>query len=460
VAEVYLSVSFIRLVMSTHTLNQTLLGSASGFPKPLTRNMSLMITGLVVIGSIRGIIVLNTSLSPNLVYRGVAALLMMVSALGILTIPQFKSTGFGRLKTLAYLNLVLGGLNLVVDHLFLLYPLAEGLGMLYVYIAPFILFVQMKVDPKHLRIGIAVITIAITYSVLDNFYQLLSGPDGAQRVIDYNLRLSPTNRNTLSQGSGATMYRVGGYTGSYHDSANILGMSVCYFFIRSLLKRNLVDMGLALTGIVGLTITQSASNIVIVGVTLFFSTTYLLWRTRDKMTVLYLMLFTLGLGFLVWRSGGVMIFFTSRLSNWDYWSGMFHQLDRASLTRLLPFAMVGHFSAVGDLSCSTGQARLCNGITEVSFLRYLYQLGIVHTTILFTILVYPVWRWFRVRRRCAAALPAVAAILCGFMTLSHYASLFRVTSQFLFYAFGAICLNYVMETQHEMRLERAKSVSS
>ena len=136
--------------------------------------MCWIVTGLVIIGSIRGIIVLNTPLSSNLVYRSVAALLMLVSGLGILMLPQFKSLGLGRLKTLGYLNLVLGGLNLVVDHLFLLYPLAEGLGLVYVYIAPFILFVYMKVPTKYLRIGIAVITIAIVYSVLDNFYQLMS----------------------------------------------------------------------------------------------------------------------------------------------------------------------------------------------------------------------------------------------------------------------------------------------
>ena len=446
--------------MPPHTLNRTFFESTGGLPRPLTRNMCWIVTGLVIIGSIRGIIVLNTPLSSDLVYRSVAALLMLVSGLGILMLPQFKSLGFSRLKTLGYLNLVLGGLNLVVDHLFLLYPLAEGLGLVYVYIAPFILFVYMKVPIKYLRIGIAVITIAIVYSVLDNFYQLLAGTDGVQRVIDYNLRLSPTNKNVLSQGSGATVYRVGGYTGSYHDSANILSMSVCYFFLRGLLKRNLVDVGLALAGIVGLTVTQSASNIVVVGVTVFFFTTYLLWRTRDKMTILYLMLFTVGLAFLVWRSAGVMTFFTVRLSNWDYWSGMFNQLDRESLTRLLPFAMVGHFSAVGDLSCSTGQARLCHGITEVSFLRYLYQLGIVHTTVLFTILLYPAWRWFRIRGRCAAAMPAIAAIVAGFLSLSHYASLFRITSQFLFYAFGAIALSHILKAQHELRLERMRRESS
>ena len=155
-----------------------------------------------------------------------------------------------------------------------------------------------------------------------------------------------------------------------------------------------------------------------------------------------------------------MTFFTTRLSNWAYWSGMFNQLDRESLTRLLPFAMVGHFSAVGDLSCSTGQTRLCHGITEVSFLRYLYQLGIVHTTILFTILLYPAWRWFRIRGRCAAAMPAIAAIVAGFLSLSHYASLFRITSQFLFYAFGAIALGHVLKTQQELRLERMRRESS
>ena len=41
---------------------------------------------------------------------------------------------------------------------------------------------------------------------------------------------------------------------------------------------------------------------------------------------------------------------------------------------------------------------------------------------------------------CYEALPSLAAITFGFLSLLHYGSLLRVTSIFLFYAFYAVCL--------------------
>lgn len=417
----------------------------------------------MVLSSIRGIIVLNTNLDSGRVYLYVAALLFAVSGIGILMSFAYSSLGLSRLGTLVHLNLLLGGLNLVIDHLFLGYPVSLGVGMVYVYSAPYILFVFMKIPVQYLRIGMAIVLVAIAYSVAENFYQLLSGADGVQRIIDYNLRLSPSNPSFLSRGAGPTLYRVGGYTGSYHDSANILGMVVTFFFIRGLLKKNLLDLALALAGVMSLTLTQSAANIVVFIFTVSVFTWYTLVRSRATMTLVYLTLSFVALAFLVLGSGGVMGFFVERLIGVGYWTGMFNQLDLGSLIRFLPFALVGHVSSLGDVAFSYQNSTTLipgaggMGLPEVGFLRILYQLGIIHTAVLYSILLYPVWRWFKVRRWCATAVPAVAAIVFGFLSLLHYGSLFRVTSVFIFYAFGAICLSHVMNHQGVEHMERRSS---
>jgi len=411
--------------------------------------MCWLVIGLMVLSSIRGIIVVNTNLDPGRVYLYVTALLLAVSGVGILISPSYSSLGLGRFKNLVHLNLILGILNLVIDHLVLGYPLSLGVGMVYVYAAPYILFVFMKIPIQYLRVGLAMVLVAIAYSVAENFYQLLSGVDGVQRVIDYNLKIHPNSNDFLSRGAGPTLYRVGGYTGSYHDSANILGMVVTFFFIRGLLKKNLLDLALALAGVISLTLTQSTANLVVFIFTVSVFTWYTLVRSRATMTFVYLTLSSVALAFLVLGSGGVMGFFVERLSGVGYWTGMFNQLDPDTLIRLLPFALAGHITSLGGIGDS--------GLTEVGLLRILYQLGTIHTAVLYSILLYPVWRWFKVRRWCATAVPAVAAIVFGFLSLLHYGSLFRVTSVFIFYAFGAICLSHVTNHQGVEHMERRSS---
>ena len=153
---------------------------------PLSPAKSWLLLGLVALGSIRGIIVVNTNLDPGRVYLYVAALLLAVSGVGILISPSYSSLGLGRFKNLVHLNLILGILNAVIDHLVLGYPISLGLGLIYVYIAPYIVFVLVKVPTHYWRVGIGVVVIAIAYSLFENFYQLLSGEEGVQRVIDYN----------------------------------------------------------------------------------------------------------------------------------------------------------------------------------------------------------------------------------------------------------------------------------
>ena len=48
------------------------------------------------------------------------------------------------------------------------------------------------------------------------------------------------------------------------------------------------------------------------------------------------------------------------------------------------------------------------------------------------------------RTGCSEALPAIAAVSFGFLSLLHYGSLHRVTNVFLFYAFFAIGLVHII----------------
>jgi hypothetical protein len=152
------------------------------------------------------------------------------------------------------------------------------------------------------------------------------------------------------------------------------------------------------------------------------------------MTYVYFALAMVGIAFLASRSGGIMGFFLARLGSDGSWDGMANVLGLGTLVRSVPYALVGHAGAFGSRSADT----------EIAALGVVYRLGIIHATVLYSILLYPLWRWFKARRWCATAVPAVAAVTCGFLSLAHYGSLFRITSVFLFYAFGAVVLCHVV----------------
>jgi hypothetical protein len=395
----------------------------------LTPFWSWSIALLLVIGSIRGIIVLNSTLSPATVYQSTAACLVLLACYGYLKRGGYGGTELALLKKLLQLNLVLGILNIAVD---LVLGAPVDLSVLYVYLAPYVIFVFLRVPVRYLHTAILIISAAISYSVCDNFIQTLSGPEGLQRVYAYNTRLRPDVFEQLSR--TGEFFRAGGYTGSYHDSANILGMTASFLFIRFLLKRSIVDLGLFLLAIISLTLTQSAANIVIAVFSIIVFAGYTLMRSKRLSTFLYLMIGVGGIVGLTVKFGHGMAIFAARVGEEGDWSGIATQLDASSLLSAVPFALVGHATAFGS------------GIihTEIGLLKGVFQLGIVHATILYWLTLFPVFRFAKVRTGCSEALPAIAAVSFGFLSLLHYGSLHRVTNVFLFYAFFAIGLVHII----------------
>lgn len=397
---------------------------------------SSLIALVIMLGSIRGLIVINSDISAGAIYTATAVSLLILATYGYLKSGGYKNANLTVLKNLLKLNMLLGIVNVAID---ILLGAPFEPAVLYMYLAPYVVFLFLRVPTRYLNVAIAVITIAISYSVFDNFIETLKGPEGYENVFAYNLKLRPGVFEELSR--TGEFYRSAGYTGSYHDSAHILGMSVSFFFIRYLLKNKMLDIGLFLIALLGLTMTQSAANIVFVIFTILIFTCYTLIRSRKMSTYVYLFIGVVGITLLIEVFGDAMGIFTTRISAEGDWAGMKNQLNMNSLLVATPFFLFGHAYVFKSEIITT----------EVGMLKDIVQMGIIHTIIIYWGLLYPVFRFVKVRSHCYDALPSVAAIFFGFISLLHYGSLFRVTNIFLFYAFYSICLVNIINTHSDLR---------
>lgn len=394
---------------------------------------SLLIALVIIVGSIRGMIVINSDISARTIYTATAASLLILATYGYLKSGGYKNPNLTLLKNLLKLNVLLGIVNVAID--FLLGASFEP-SVLYMYLAPYVVFLFLRVPTRYFNLAIAVITIAISYSVFDNFIETLKGPEGLQKVLDYNSKLRPDLFESLSR--TGEFYRAAGYTGSHHDSANILGMAVSFFFIRFLLKKKMPDLLIFLFAMLSLTLTQSAVNIVVAIFTLLIFAGYIMIRSRKMSTYIYLLLGVGGIIALIAVFGDAMGIFTARIGAGGDWAGMKNQLNMNSLLVATPFFLFGHAYVL--------KSEIIN--TEMGMLKDIVQMGIIHTIIIYWGLLYPVFRFVKVRSHCYDALPSVAAIFFGFMSLLHYGSLFRVTNIFLFYTFYAICLTNIINCRN------------
>lgn len=378
-------------------------------------------------------LVINLGVPVASVNMLTASVLIILAVYGWFKSGWYKHPELTWLKNLLKLNLVLGVVNEVVDR-FLGVPFDPS--VLYLYLAPYVIFLFLRVPSYYFNVVIIVVTIAISGSVMGHFIESLKEPEGWENALEYNLKLKSEN-DTMGRSRTGQYFRASGYTGNPHDSANILGMVGSFFFVRFLLKKKVSDLGLFLFAMLSMAMTQSATNILAVLLTLVIFAGYIVIRDRKKSTYVYLFLGLAGIAVLVSVFGEVMSIFTARFGEEGDWEGMTQQLDMTSFLSAVPFILVGHAAGFESEIIST----------EIAHLKILFQLGIIHGFILFWIMLYPVFRFARIRTFCLDALPSAAAIFFGFMSLLHYGSVFRVTSVFLFYVFFVICLNHIINVK-------------
>jgi hypothetical protein len=386
---------------------------------------SWLIMLAIILASARGWIVLNLGMAAATVYHATAGLLLSLSACGCVRSWRGGNPGLALLKGLMGLNLLLGIINAAGD---LALGLPFDLGVFYLYLAPYIVYLFLRVPIRYLNVAVTVITLAISYSVCDNFYETRNGRVGYTNVYEYNQILRPDTFEGLSH--TGEIYRASGYTGSFHDSAEILGMAAAFFFIRFIIRGKIIDLGMSAVAMISMTMTQSAANIVAAIATIIVFTGYSLLTARKFKTIGGILFAMIFIACIYARFSDVMTVFTKRVGPEGDWSGMVSGLDPRTLLQSIPFFFLGHATAF-----SSGII-----VVETTFLKVVYQLGVIHTIILFWILLYPLQRFVKVRSFCPEALPSAAAIFFGFMSLIHYGSVFRETNIFLFFTFYAICL--------------------
>src|SRR3990172_11103835 len=123
---------------------------------------------IVVMGSIRGLLVINFDAPAAIVYMLTAGSLLSLAAYGWITRGWYKHSELTWLKNLLKLNLVLGVVNEVVDR-FLGVPFDPS--VLYLYLAPYVIFLFLRVPSYYFNVVIIVVTIAISGSVMGNFIE-------------------------------------------------------------------------------------------------------------------------------------------------------------------------------------------------------------------------------------------------------------------------------------------------
>ena len=348
----------------------------------------------------------------------------------------FSIYGFNlslKFKYYPYKNLLfLLKINLVFYLFFVIIEILLGqsidYSLQYYFLAPFCIFVFLKIDETHFLIALNILLILLSISIFNNFLETLSGSDGIENVLQYHIKLRPDLFENLSR--SGDFFRVGGYTGSYHDSANILGLLVTFLFIRFLIKGNLILLFTSIIGFTALLITQSAANIVFTIITILFFSIFILYKSNSVKKILIFSLIFISLISLIYKFADLTLIFTTRLSKDEGdWQGVQHGLTLNYLFKYFIFILLGHGNAFG--------ADIIR--VEVSLIKQIVQFGIIQALTFFRILLDSLFVNLKSnnKEKKYNNLPFIASIFFGFISLIHYGSLIRITSIFLFLSFAS-----------------------
>jgi len=385
-----------------------------------------LITILIILASVRGILIVNFDFNANLVYLTTAFLMLLVSLYGFFIRFSFYAPSFIVLRNILKLNLVFGIVNIGVD---LLLGIAFSPGMLYLFIAPYIVFVFFKIPEKYLHVVVVIISVLISYSVIINFIDTISGPEGVQRVLDFNMKLRPDIFQALSK--TGEFYRASGYTGNYHDSANILGMTAVYFYSRFIIRRHSVDLLYFLFATSALFLTQSAANIIILIFMLLIISIFMFIKLKGNSKIIFITIIYLFI-YLLWHIyGDYFGVFIQRINQVDSWQNIVNNsAAQGSFIPELLLVITGHAAGFESESIHT----------EIGLYGTILQLGIFHAIIFFSLMLYPLWRYINLKIACFDAIPSLSAVIFGFASLLHYGSITRITSVYLFYVFFSLSI--------------------
>lgn len=394
----------------------------------------------LILSSVRGILVVALDFNSSFVYVTTAIIMVLLSLFGYLSRRPYGTKDFILLRNIFKFNLIFGVVNISLD-LFL--GALFSPGIIYLFIAPYVVFIFLQISYRYLHVAVIIITCLISYSVFSNFFDTMSGAEGLQKAYDYNIKLRPDVFYAFSR--TGEYIRPSGYTGNYHDSANILGMAVVYFFSRLIIMRHTVDFLIFVFAMTSLLLTQSAANIIItIGVLVIFST-YTFIKLKGALNFKLIIAFTLVAYFLWHEYGEFLSVFIERINHSQAWENIIAlpANQDSFIFTTLPVIITGHAAIFGAEDIHT----------EIGLYGTILQLGIFHSAIFFGAMLFPLWKFVKYKAVCFEAIPPLSAIVFGFSSLLHYGSVTRITSIFLFYAFFSMCI-VILTTHENNRKER------
>lgn len=384
----------------------------------------LLILLIFIFASIRGFFIINFNLPSNVIYGTSSALILLLGVWGFMRRSDFFVSAMNTPKTLVNINFLFGIFFIVGNFIF---GGDFNIAFLYTYFVPYVIFLFISVPPVKIKIGFLIIACAISYSIITNFFNAHYDDGGLQYLLDYQDILRPSDNSVISR--TGEFYRIAGYTGSYHDSANLLGMLMVYIFANSLISKNIYYLIIIVPIFMALLMTQSAANIVLallVSLFVIFSVKY-----SKFCTILNIFLFVLFL-YLINIINADLLVFTERIGYDGDWGGMVNMINLDLL--LTPHFWVGFGSAWDSNFMST----------EVGYIKLIIEMGIFHAAILFFLLIYPIVFFIKKGGGQSQLLPPLFGIIFGILSLVHYGSLFRSTNVLVFFSMYAIFFNRVV----------------
>lgn len=386
------------------------------FKKKLT---TFFICFLVAFFSLRGWFVLNLNIQPTIIYPLSSMIMLALIFYSFYNVHIFKDETLFSLKKLFLINIFFG-VYFIFSEIFLG---AINISLIYVFFAPYLFFLFIRIPTIRSHLIIFIIAIGISFSILHNYYNVLYG-SGYDYIRQYNMILRPELGEFNVSRSG-DFIRVGGYTGSYHDSAQILGMMTSFFYTHFLINKIKKYLFMSLITAVCLLMTLSAANILITIFCCILATIYILFKQRSLGIYIFITILIISI-YIIFPLFPILTGFVDRVGTQGDYEGMTNALSLDMLGSI--YFWLGHGYAFESEFL----------ITEVALIKAIHQFGIIISLILYSLLLYPLWFYIRNPNILFINLSYLTPILFGFMSLLHYGSLFKITNIGIFYLFYAL----------------------
>jgi hypothetical protein len=226
-----------------------------------------------------------------------------------------------------------------------------------------------------------------------------------------------------------------------HDAANLLAILSVYW-VAMLFRKSTHKISIYIISVISISamlMTQSASNIVAFFMGIFFIMSVYrrkLFKFTSYLHLLYFILILTAVGFLsrifLDMKYDFLFQWLRRTFSGSVWANMV-SLGITNIGKDLLVVFTGHGSSLGFSSVGN--------TSEIAFIKMLMEFGLIAWIAIMIILIYPIWCYVLNRsKNKQLALPYIAAILVGVISLWHYGSVLRTTNIFVFFALYACAL--------------------